>query len=47
MPTFQYGRKNKGKTFHIVQTEDLFVVRSTLTWNGLKQVLSDVDPINI
>lgn len=41
MPTFQYGRKNKGKTFHIVQTEDLFVVRSTLTWNGLKQVLSD------
>jgi subtilisin family serine protease len=40
LSSFRYGDKKRGKTFHIVQAEDLFVVRSSVTLSDLKQVLS-------
>jgi len=37
---FRYGGKKKGQTFNIVQAKDLFVVRSMIPLNALKQILS-------
>ena len=38
--TFRYGGKIKGKTFNIIQANDLLVLRSVSPLDALRQVLS-------
>ena len=39
--SFRYGGKKKGQTFNVVQSNDLFVLRSMKPLNAMKQVLSE------